>query len=403
MTQLRALIVGESWGEREDAFKHALVGPSGVETADMLRAAGMTPTLVLRCAKCTHRVPFLLLRPSCPDCKARIWPSERDLIDHWRRIRAEASVGITNVFNERPEHNELGHFFGNEPATNAFPRWKPSKKVGGAWIKHEHLHHLDRLYDEIADTRPNVILGLGNASCWALLGQVKITDLRGTFHWSTKCNVKVVPTFHPAAMMRQYPLRPTIIADMNKAHRESGWPEIRRPQRFFTIPYPDSRGIDEIREWMARPAEAYASDIETAHGQISIIGFARNESDALVIPFHSNASDFLIDLMASAGLPPATSPSFWPTAQLEAEAWKLSRAGLKRKIRKIGQNYLYDLTYLWRDGILPDVSAGMDDTMLWHHAHFPEMRKGLGYLGSIYCDEISWKPLGRANELKRDE
>jgi hypothetical protein len=29
--------------------------------------------------------------------------------------------------------------------------------------------------------------------------------------------------------------------------------------------------------------------------------------------------------------------------------------------------------------------------MLLHHAIHPEMRKGLGFLGSIYTDEPSWK------------
>jgi hypothetical protein len=39
-----------------------------------------------------------------------------------------------------------------------------------------------------------------------------------------------------------------------------------------------------------------------------------------------------------------------------------------------------------------------DDTMLLHHALYPEMQKDLGFLGSIYTNEASWK----INHKKKD-
>jgi hypothetical protein len=45
-----------------------------------------------------------------------------------------------------------------------------------------------------------------------------------------------------------------------------------------------------------------------------------------------------------------------------------------------------------------------DDTMLLHHALFPEMLKGLGFLGSIYADTPEWKSIyAKGENLKRDE
>ena len=52
-------------------------------------------------------------------------------------------------------------------------------------------------------------------------------------------------------------------------------------------------------------------------------------------------------------------------------------------------------------GIL--VSNAEDDTMLLQHSHFPEMLKGLGFLGSIFSDEGPWKQAyGQGENLKGD-
>ena len=56
----------------------------------------------------------------------------------------------------------------------------------------------------------------------------------------------------------------------------------------------------------------------------------------------------------------------------------------------IGQNFSYDMQYFWRTvGITCPKFFG--DTMLLHHALQPELEKGLGFLGSIYTNEPSWK------------
>jgi hypothetical protein len=45
-----------------------------------------------------------------------------------------------------------------------------------------------------------------------------------------------------------------------------------------------------------------------------------------------------------------------------------------------------------------------EDTMLLHHSLFPELPKGLGFLGSIYTNEASWKLMhGLTDTEKRDE
>jgi hypothetical protein len=63
---------------------------------------------------------------------------------------------------------------------------------------------------------------------------------------------------------------------------------------------------------------------------------------------------------------------------------------------------MYDVTFLWRSyGI--GVRGCREDSMLLHHALQPESLKGLGYLGSVYCDEGAWKHMRtKVETIKRD-
>ena len=71
-----------------------------------------------------------------------------------------------------------------------------------------------------------------------------------------------------------------------------------------------------------------------------------------------------------------------------------------RTIRTIGQNLLYDVQHLDRQAQCR-LACISDDTMLAYHAMYPEMQKGLGFLGSVYTNELSWKDMGK--ELWKDK
>jgi hypothetical protein len=146
--------------------------------------------------------------------------------------------------------------------------------------------------------------------------------------------------------------------------------------------------LDDIRDWLRQPAEFYSVDIETDPAlPISMIGFARAHDDALVVPFYDETKE---------------SGSYWSVPD-EITALRLVDDLLKRPIPKVFQNGIFDLSHLLRIGFRPTMCD--DDTMLLHHAIYPEMLKSLGFLGSIYSDEIAWKPMGKKgnNLLKRDE
>lgn len=379
---MKVTLVGEAWGRHEAEFQHALVGPSGRELSLELGISGLAPFLQLLCRKCKSETAFINSR--CEHCQEYIWPNEFNLIDHWKALRRDHSIAITNVFNTQPPNNDLGHFFGTTPETE-MPAWKASKTTGGSHLKSEYFPHIKRLWNELQDQKPNLIIALGNAACWATLGQTKITTLRGTIAWSDKVNTKILPTFHPAAVLRQPPMRVSVIADLTKAKREAEFPEIRRPERWITIIDPTEAGLCEAHNWLARPARAYSIDIETKRGQISMVGFARSSSDALVITFRTESGPI----------------NFWSTPELEAKAWRLVIQGLQSPIPKVFQNGVYDLSYFIKMGI--HVKNALHDTMLWHHSEYPELPKSLGFLGSIYCNDVAWKSMVRHETLKRDE
>jgi len=378
---MKTVLVGEAWGRREAQFQHALVGPSGRELSLELGISGFAPFMQVLCRSCKKESDFT--DPYCQHCNKHIWPNEFDLINHWKKLRASGEIAVTNVFNVQPPNNDLGIFFGTEPETQ-MPAWKASMKSGGSHLKHEHFHHVKSLWDEIQSLNPNLVIAMGNCACWATIFQTKITALRGTVTWSDHLNVKVLPTFHPAAVLRQMPMRVSVLADFQKGTREREFREIRRPERHFTIPDPTEDGIRQGYEWFKKPARAYANDIETLRSQISIVGFARSADDALVIPIRN--TDF---------------SNYWPTRELEIAAWKLIIHGEETPQPKIFQNGLFDISHLVRAGIIPNNCE--HDTMLWHHAEYPELPKSLGYLASVYADEVAWKLLRTKGTLKRDE
>jgi hypothetical protein len=62
------------------------------------------------------------------------------------------------------------------------------------------------------------------------------------------------------------------------------------------------------------------------------------------------------------------------------------------------QNGMYDMQYLIRMGF--NLRYAREDTMLLHHSLYPEVQKSLGFLGSIYTNEQSWKLMGRHRATK---
>lgn len=290
---------------------------------------------------------------------------------------------LTNVLWTRPPENKIEAFCVTKkdlPSGYSLPSLS-----SGKYLHPSLLPELDRLRSEIASVSPNIILALGNTACWAILGQTGISKIRGTVQAGPHGR-KVLPTYHPAAILRQWENRPIVIADLIKGRRESEFPEIIRPRRTVII----NPSLGEIRDFVdeAIHAKLMAVDVETRNRQITCAGFAIARDHSLTIP--------LVDLRKKP-------PHYWEDPKHEAWAMLQMQRLLASPARKIFQNGLYDLQYFRRYGFHIENCA--EDTMLQHHAMYPELLKGLGFLGSAYTNEASWKLLRSrsSDDLKGDD
>lgn len=333
---MKIALVGEAWGEKEEEAGTSFVGTSGWLLDQMLSQAGI----------------------------------------------ARSECLVTNCFNLRPRpSNDIKNLCG--PRTAGIPGLP--QLAAGKYIRAEYAPELERLYEEIRRSDPNIIVALGATASWAFLHSSGIKSIRGAT--ATTCvavserlgrTYKVLPTYHPAAVAREWPLRPIVIADLDKARRQSAFPEFIRPSRKLWL-YPTLLDLANYERDYITPAESLATDIETKQDQIDCISFAPSHDTAIIIPFFTEDGK-----------------NYWPSLQEEMIAWRYVRHWLATKPID-WQNGMFDMNILWWRYGMPTPLA-REDPMLLHHAMQPEMQKGLGFLGSIYTDEPSWKFMGKGKK-----
>ena len=332
------MLVGEAYGEKEEVEGRPFVGAGGWLLNQMLGHAGL----------------------------------------------ARSDCHLTNVFNLRPRpNNDIKNLCGSK--YEAIPDMP--ELVKGKYVLKQYAGEVERLYEEIRKHRPNVIVALGATASWALLHTTGIRNIRGAItgtHPKVSARLgrqyKVLPTYHPSMVLRDYTARPIVTSDLDKARRESAFPEVRRPERHIWVE-PD---LDDLylfdRDFM-QSAERVACDIETKGTQITCIGFSPSPSVALVIPLFRGENG-----------------NYWRTPEEEVIALSYVKRWLAEK-PCVFQNGLYDMHVIWRYYGIP-ILHDTEDTMLMHHAWQPEMEKGLGFLATLYTDEASWKFMRKG--LKHD-
>jgi uracil-DNA glycosylase len=336
------MLIGEAPGAEEIMQGEPFVGSSGKELKRMLRQAGIDP----------------------------------------------AECYMTNVFWQRPLDNKIENFTNKADvrrALSGMPALMPGRYVDPVFAP-----ELERLYDEIRTVQPNVICALGNTPCWAIFRRTpKITAVRGRVASTTirGFTYKVLPTYHPAYVLRQWKERVVVLTDFYKLKREARYPDIRLPNRRILID-PTYREAVEFLGGCLHCNEIVL-DVETKEGQITVCGIATSPWTAAVIPFWDFRSE---------------SYSYW-TQENEVNIVKLFRQILGAPhVAKIFQNGLYDLTYFWENWRAPLVNCS-EDTMLQAHAMWPELKKDLGTLASIHTDEAAWKMMRFRNrdDFKRED
>lgn len=291
-----------------------------------------------------------------------------------------ADCYFTNVFNFQPPGNKLETLCGSKK--DGIPDF-PSIKAG-KYIHTKYAGEIVRLRNEVRALCPNLIVALGATAVWALTRLSGIRKYRGTTITADFGPYKILPTYHPAAVLRDYSLRPIIISDLAKCRREMDFADVRRPQRCIWIE-PTIADLYKFEEEHINDCSILSIDVETKGDQITCFGVAPSNDVAIVVP--------LFDRI--------TLKHYW-SASDEVLALGWIKRICERRNSKVGQNFLYDVKFLWqRYGI--KIGGDWDDTMLSHHALQPEMEKGLGFLGSLYTEESSWKFMRKQSETIKTE
>lgn len=332
------------------------------------------------------------------------------------RMLAEVGISrlrcrITNVTPFRPPSNDIEEFFYTKTEAKGRTTWN----VGGRIFGDEIAVGLEELHAEITRIKPRMIIALGKTALWALTGQHAITSWRGSMLNITPDSPvnlmakspdvggpsesvsgpsesvllvgRVLPTYHPAAVLRQWAWRSTMVHDLRRAAqwiRHDDWPGSE--YAFITSPsFEDASGA--LRA-MLRAERPVVCDIETTGRNISLVGLASSPNEAICLPFFTNETP---------------DKSYW-AAEQEYEVTRLLRLLLESpQCGIIGQNFHYDSQHLLRSmGIYPFV---IDDTMWMQHVLFPGQPKALDYLASMYCKRyVYWKDeLKEYRKLPDDE
>lgn len=321
------------------------------------------------------------------------------------RLLQEAGIArerclVTNVFMERPPGNQIKRFTMTKTELKTLAKdypedplvqeaWSMPMIASSMYIRPEKVPEIHRLREELKAFKPNVVVAFGGTALWALTQRSGIGKYRGAVQPATLGPWKVLPTFHPAAMLRQWNYRPTILADLLKARRESSYPDIQVRNRLIWLD-PTLEDLWDFYNEYIEPCTVLSCDIESAgkpRRQITCVGLAPSSGICLVVPFVDRGQ---------------SGYSYWKTAEEEASAWDFLRNVFRPNARYsiVGQNFTYDWLYFWETGIL--VPRYHRDTMLKHHALYPELPKNLGFLGSVHTNSTTWKTM-RKDAAAREE
>lgn len=353
-------IVGESWGSEEHRLGAPFVGESGRELTKMLQDAGLSRT----------------------DCF------------------------ITNVCSRCPPENETQYFFISSKAAKA----DGEQPLRGLYPDPQTRLDLARLHRQLAHIKPRVIVALGNYALWALTENnfkvstkkgwkvpSGITNWRGSYlEWNTwdaegldpELHTPLIPTFHPAAILRSWPDRTPACHDLRV--------RVKPLSLGFSVPKPDYRFLlkpsyDQVMNGLshleALPSGALiTADTETRGESIACLGIAWSAHDALCIPF-SVASG---------------SGSYWSPDEETRIVRRLEATLDGNRLRLSNQNINFDRQW-WRRFLLVDAKASFD-TMTAQHVCWPGTPKSLAYISSLYCSYHKfWKDDGRNWTIDQDE
>ncbi len=358
----RILIVGEAYGAMEERFQKPFMGESGNELKNMLKEAGIDPE------ECLY----------------------------------------TNLINVRPPDNNMKHFLlrtleAKDEKCAAFRGIYPQLSLREAYAR---LHAL------IKEAGPSIIIACGSWALWAVTDVYDIRDgnkkertagyklasgidrRRGSMERTSPelGSIPVLPTYHPAAILRMWSWRATAVSDLRRvreylaaAPNERKWGRVTTLRRWIK---PDASLVEAWCEgFFQNKTRELTLDLETYAGKIHLMGLSVPGKARIVIPF--------MDVSKS-----GTKPHY------DTYSWRRIYRAIRHllthpDVRLVGQNLLFDAQYLYNEfAYIPRIGF---DTMVAQHLLWPAFRRGLDYMASIYCDTYTYWKEDRKHSLDTED
>lgn len=296
-----------------------------------------------------------------------------------------SSIRIGNVITEDPKDLKAWILIGETKAAKNRARKSHIDYIEGGDVLYTEAfkESVERLYADIRKTKPRVIVPMGNIALYAMTQYTQITKRRGSvYFWE---GIPVVPTLHPSSCFRVYLNQYLIMTDLKKAAMiaEHGYQPTERnliisPSFYETIEYLK----------LCKEQDMVAFDIETVRTksrgkfqdwEISCLSFSTDALSAICIPFLDESRN-----------------NYFSESQ-EVEIWMhIQDILLDRGITKIGQNILFDLTFIEKK--LKIRLGPVHDTMFLQALANPDFEKSLGFLCSIYSTEPYYKDEGKQHK-----
>lgn len=268
--------------------------------------------------------------------------------------------------------------------TNVIKTFTANKEIFFKKTKHSLTEdsepYIQELRQELDSLSAEIICTFGEAAFECLTGERGLSAKRGyVFPCSLIPDKKVIGTYHPNDIIRgQFINKYLLMHDLKKVKAESKISGLQRPDRNLiyihdTVQY----AIDWLDYFAKQPIVGF--DIEVINYETACISFSSDPNTATVIPVANR----------------------W---NLEEEL--LIRRGIQKvlgnpdSIKVVQNGGMFDIPFLReRDNIV--VRGPIHDTMIAHSIMFPELPKGLGFLGSLYCgSQEYWKNMVKFKNIK---
>lgn len=277
---------------------------------------------------------------------------------------------IVNVCPWRPAGNDISSLF----MTKSRAKKEGRSEVNGRYPDSPIVLGLAELHREIEEMNPKVILCLGETALWGVTGKSGISFWRGSeIMWRDRV---VIPTYHPAAVLRQWSLRYTCVRDMQRvrtALADGVKPMLPDSAEIHTgMPFDFYMGVmkglmDRVaggkHVWVAVDVE---TDIKTK--EIRCVGLAFDDR-AVVIPFMDREGR-----------------NYWNRNDQVVLADTLRELLVTPGVMVVGHNFAFDQQVMRASKYLGFTPPLAFDTMIAQHTAWPGLLKALDYCASVYFD-----------------